>query len=135
MPDRPAKTGRRKNGTFRKGVSGNPKGRPKGAKGFAASLKREMESTITVRENGREVKVTKAEAAAKTLVAKALKGDLRSILALAKSEVEGLAIASPQPPDDQHLTLPESDMEMLKDYFSSVSAAALNDGDEELGDD
>lgn len=32
MPDRPAKTGRRKNGTFRKGVSGNPKGRPAGSR-------------------------------------------------------------------------------------------------------
>lgn len=32
MPDRPAKTGRRKNGTFRKGVSGNPTGRPAGSR-------------------------------------------------------------------------------------------------------
>lgn len=32
MPDMPAKTGRRQNGTFRKGVSGNPKGRPAGSR-------------------------------------------------------------------------------------------------------
>lgn len=32
MPDSPAKSGRRKNGTFTKGVSGNPHGRPAGSR-------------------------------------------------------------------------------------------------------
>lgn len=35
---------------FKKGKSGNPKGRPKGAKGVKASLKRELESKITIQK-------------------------------------------------------------------------------------
>jgi len=61
---------------FRKGQSGNPKGRPKGAKGVAASLRRELESTITVQEGGRSFRISKAEAIAKRTVQLALKGEI-----------------------------------------------------------
>ena len=67
-----------KSGQFKKGQSGNPKGRPKGAKGVKASLKRELESSITVRERGREIKLSKAEVLAKGLMGDALKGDAKA---------------------------------------------------------
>jgi hypothetical protein len=59
---------------FKKGQSGNPKGRPAGAKGVKASLKHELDSKITVREGGRDKKITKAEAIAKTVIASGLNG-------------------------------------------------------------
>ena len=73
---------------FRKGRSGNPKGRPKEAKGFNASLKREMESLITVREGDRQIRISKAEAMAKRLAASALKGDPKILMALLKLDAE-----------------------------------------------
>ena len=47
---------------FKPGVSGNPKGRPRGAKGHMASLKKELNSLVTATKNGREVQITKLDA-------------------------------------------------------------------------
>lgn len=77
-----------KSGQFKKGQSGNPKGRPKGAKGVKASLKRELESSITVRERGREIKLSKAEVLAKGLVGDALKGDAKARMELLRLDDE-----------------------------------------------
>ncbi len=77
-----------KSGQFKKGQSGNPKGRPKGAKGVKASLKRELESPITVRERGREVKLSKAEVLAKGLMGDALKGDAKARMEILRLDDE-----------------------------------------------
>ncbi len=71
---------------FKRGQSGNPHGRPKGAKGFDASLARELETKISVTEGGARKTMTKAEAAAKRLVEKALKGDMPAIRYLAETD-------------------------------------------------
>lgn len=64
---------------FKPGQSGNPKGRPKGAQGFTAELDRELKAIITVTENGQMIKLSKQRALVKSLLAKALKGDPRSV--------------------------------------------------------
>lgn len=71
---------------FKPGRSGNPAGRPKGAKGFDASLVRELEAKITVTEGGTRKTMSKAEAAAKRLVEKALKGDMPALRYLAETD-------------------------------------------------
>jgi hypothetical protein len=71
-----------KNSQFKKGQSGNPKGRPKGTKNLATDLEEEMYETIEVIEGGRPIKVTKQRAMAKRLMEKALKGDLKAISTL-----------------------------------------------------
>ena len=71
---------------FKRGQSGNPHGRPKGAKGFDASLARELETKITVTEGGARKSMSKAEAAAKRLVEKALKGDMPALRYLAETD-------------------------------------------------
>jgi hypothetical protein len=73
---------------FKKGRSGNPCGRPKGAKGFNASIKREMDKMITVREGNRVIKISKAEAAAKRFFEKALKGEMVALKMLASFDSE-----------------------------------------------
>ncbi len=47
---------------FKKGESGNPKGRPKGSISLIAALMQELERTLTVKEGGRETRITKARA-------------------------------------------------------------------------
>jgi hypothetical protein len=64
---------------FKPGQSGNPKGRPKGAQGFSAELDRELKAIITVTENGQMIKLSKQRALVKSLLAKALKGDTKSV--------------------------------------------------------
>jgi len=60
---------------FKKGKSGNPKGRPKGAKGSDNILKDGLNQTIVSRTNGIEKKITVREAIIKRLIKKALDGD------------------------------------------------------------
>ena len=60
---------------FKRGVSGNAKGRPKGAKNFATVLEEELRALIEVTENGRRKRISKREAIAKQTVNRAAAGD------------------------------------------------------------
>ena len=68
-----------KQSRFRKGVSGNPKGRPKGALNLATVLWRTLQERVVVNENGIRRTVPKIEAALKQLVNQAASGDLAAI--------------------------------------------------------
>ncbi len=63
---------------FKKGVSGNPNGRPKGSNNFKTDLTEELTERILVREGERSIKISKQRAVIKSLVAKTVKGDQRA---------------------------------------------------------
>src|SRR6476646_178471 len=65
---------------FKRGKSGNPRGRPKGARsrGIDQDLLEELTERVTVREGDREKRLTKQRALVKQWVAKGLKGDNRA---------------------------------------------------------
>jgi len=67
---------------FKKGVSGNPKGRPKGSLNVATVFLKTLREKVVINENGQRKTVTKLEAAFKQLVNKAAGGDLRAIAQL-----------------------------------------------------
>ena len=64
---------------FAKGHSGNPKGRPKGAKNLSTILQKIGRELLTVTINGRTVRMTKLEASTHQLANKAASGDLKAI--------------------------------------------------------
>jgi hypothetical protein len=64
---------------FRKGTSGNPKGRGKGVRNFATEIEDELNSRVPVTENGKRKRITKRKAIAKQLVNKAATGDPKAI--------------------------------------------------------
>lgn len=71
-----------KHGRFQPGRSGNPTGRKKSVRNFKTDLVAELQEQIPIRENGREMKITKQRAFIKALVAAAIKGDMRATNAL-----------------------------------------------------
>jgi len=91
---------------FKKGKSGNPRGRPKGSLNLATDLTAELGEHITVREDGRPRKVSKQRALIKSLMAKALQGDVRamtSLLALYARVITELPHDDNQPIDTDEL--------------------------------
>jgi hypothetical protein len=69
-------------GRFRKGPSGNPKGRPKGSRNFLTLLEQELSQTIVVNENGKKKTMTRLQAVVKRIVTRALQGDQKELLTL-----------------------------------------------------
>lgn len=68
-----------KHSQFKKGQSGNAKGRPKGKPGAMTVVLRALSAKVMINENGRRRKVTKFEAALMQLANKAAGGDLRAL--------------------------------------------------------
>ena len=64
---------------FKKGRSGNPTGRPKGALNVSTVLSRTLQEKVVINENGVRKTITKLEAAIKQLVNKAASGELRAL--------------------------------------------------------
>ena len=64
---------------FRPGQSGNPRGRPKGARNLSTIIAAALSERVTVTENGRRRRITKLEAAVKQLVNRAASGEGRAM--------------------------------------------------------
>jgi hypothetical protein len=93
---------------FKKGQSGNTKGRPKGAKNFATVLNAELNARITVTENGVRKTISKREAAVKHVVNKAASGHLPAAKMLLDQEryLEGELL--PAAPAQRNLSEPDN---------------------------
>jgi hypothetical protein len=64
---------------FVKGRSGNPRGRPRGAKSFNTLLSDKLNEPVTVAENGGRRKISKREAIVTQLVNRSAAADFRAI--------------------------------------------------------
>ena len=97
---------------FKHGKSGNPKGRPKGSLKLATDLAAELNEQITVREDGKPRRVSKQRALIKSLMAKALQGDVRAnaaVLALYARVITDL-------PDDEDSVVEENELQILRQF-------------------
>lgn len=74
-----------KHSRFKKGRSGNLKGRPKGRKNMRTILKDILDRNVTIRENGRTRRVKFPEAFANQLAVTALSGSTRDQIMLLKA--------------------------------------------------
>jgi hypothetical protein len=97
---------------FKRGKSGNPKGRPKGSLNLATDLTAELGEHITVREDGRPRKVSKQRALIKSLMAKALQGDVRAMASLLALYARTIT----EPSNDDNQPIDTDELQVLKRF-------------------
>jgi hypothetical protein len=100
---------------FKKGESGNPKGRPKGTQNFATVLLRTLREQVIINENGRRREISKLEAAVKQLVNKAASGDLRALSQLISLTITAEQSAAAEITPNE--TLSEVDQKVLQRFL------------------
>ena len=105
---RPPKTTR-----FKKGQSGNPKGRPKGSLNVATVLIKTLCEKVVINQNGQRKTVTKLEAAFKQLANKALSGDIRALRLLLLDLARNLEAKQDVAGGEQNPVLGELDQEVI----------------------
>lgn len=94
---------------FKKGRSGNPKGRPRGAKGLKTILSEQMHGKMTIKMDGQTQTVSKLTVIIINLSRKAMQGDLRAantLLDLVQKHLPQEMGPDPDAPvtdDDQHI--------------------------------
>lgn len=113
---------------FKKGQSGNPKGRPKGHRNFTTDLDEILEQRVKLTEDGKRKSVTVQMALLKKMAAKGMQGDLRAIALLLAQAAERSAERAAQSAE-RGLSGTEED---IIDLFR---AAVIQADREENGDD
>ncbi len=114
---------------FKKGQSGNPKGRPKGSLNLLLSLQKALNQKVVIVQNGRRKKITKLEASVTQLVNKAAAGDLPALRQLAPLACL-LGQLSPEASTSRS-AMAETDQKVLQGILSRL---ALNCNDQGGGD-
>ncbi len=114
---------------FKKGQSGNPKGRPRGSLNIATILARTLREKVTVNENGHRRMITKLEAAVKQIVNKAAAGDAASIkFLLGLAQVVEAQIDTAQ---GARAELPEDDRKVMAGLLARLQAVSSGEQHED----
>ena len=112
---------------FKKGQSGNPKGRRKGSLNVATVFAQTLREKVIVNENGQRRTITKLEAAIKQLVNKAASGDLRALQLLVNLSREAETregLAQPNSP-----ALSESDQKVIEGILKRFQPVTNEQGE------
>ena len=125
-----------KHSRFQKGRSGNPAGRPKGAKNLKTIMKEVAFETISVKENGRVRTMPRVEAVARQLGNKAATGDpkassefLRQVHAC--SDEQDLVVDSPTEREEGWINSLVVRMKRLSSQEPSEAGPSTSTGDEQ----
>ena len=98
---------------FKKGVSGNRNGRPKGHKNFNTKLKHFLDGKISITSAGESIEFSKGDAILLQLTNKAAQGDNKAIQTLLP-KMEALYNADAE---RTARAFSKTDMEILKDFL------------------
>lgn len=112
---------------FKKGQSGNPKGRPKGAKNLDTLLMESVNERVTINENGVPKKVSKLAVMHKQLANKGATGDLRA-LQMILQKLEALENRSLASAGSQEFS--EADKAIMKSLEERLKRVGKEGGDD-----
>ena len=102
---------------FKKGQSGNPKGRPKGTNNLKTDLVEELGEHITLSEGGKPKRLSKQRALVKSLTARAIKGDASAMRTLLNLMLKVLDISEG---DEAELPLSEEELAILANFEKRI---------------
>lgn len=105
-------------GQFRRGESGNPKGRPKGSKNLRTIFEEAARATVTATIDGKTRKITKLQATAWQLATKAAAGDRTAMIKFLDWMDEFEARAAAARPTQ--FPLSEVDLEVLRAAYERM---------------
>lgn len=103
------------------GVSGNPGGRKKGSRGLKTDLKAELNTRITITENGKTITLTKQQVILKALATKAAKGDVKAANSIVALTIQMHGIEDVREGKSQ---ISEADKAILADYMASITGSS-----------
>ena len=119
-----------KNSQFKKGQSGNPKGRLKGMRNLESIVRDEAYSKISIKEHGKTRTVTKVEALMKRMMAKGIQGDNKAASIALSLMQEYLPTVDPEAA--RRVPLNEQEMKILTrhaEFLAVMEEAADDDND------
>lgn len=99
---------------FKKGQSGNPKGRPKGSRNYSTLVEEMLNAPVTIRENGKTKTVSTLEAAFKRIMQMAVNGNIKALFRLLELAAE---MEIRKQGSDENSGLTNSDQEILERFL------------------
>lgn len=97
---------------FKPGRSGNPNGRPRGSRNLSSDLQEVLEETMTIKEAGKKRKISKQRAMVMSLMARAIKGDIRA----ANTLFAMISRLLPEEQVEEEATLRPDDLKLLQEF-------------------
>jgi hypothetical protein len=96
-----------KKSQFKKGISGNPSGRPKKPSDSASELMKELQSKVIINENGKRKVITKSVGINRQVVNKALSGNLSAARLVADWTQQAKAVEAEQSQNSRNKPVPK----------------------------
>jgi hypothetical protein len=115
---------------FKSGVSGNPRGRPKGRLNLATVLQTELSRSITVREGDRSRRLSKGEAFIVKTVNSALNNDAKAGVTLINL-FRAFGMIDERPDDTREAPLTHDDAALVDDFLEREFEASNQPGSNE----
>lgn len=115
---------------FKKGQSGNKRGRPKGVKNLKTDVVEELTEMVKMRIGDRALRISKQRALLKLLWLKGMKGDSRALNSLLGLLLRILGLEGLPPDAEIELTAEEREaLELLKKQLREATSASTIEED------